>query len=252
MTSRAVDHFLRATARKAGGLYLGYFVTSVLSDLLGNLTFGDAAAIVGVATAHPGRFRLAFVLGLLSALLFLLAAWALHSLLKGVDERLALLFLVLNLGGVAVQCLSTLSLAATSLLSSDAGSLAGLAPEGLRALAVLSADTYKSGFVMAQLFYGAWLLPLGYLVYASGFLPRALGLLLMLDCLGILIWFFQFFLFPGHEMIVYPCWVVGFVAEFSLTAWLLIRGARPSGDIPASALAKAAGEPASPDSDLLD
>ena len=156
---------------------------------------------------------------------------------------MALLFLVLNLGGVAVQCLTTLSLAATSLLSSGAGSLAGLPPEGLRALAVLSADTYKSGFVMAQLFYGAWLLPLGYLVYASGFLPRALGLLLMLDCVGILAWFFQFFLFPGQEVIVYPCWAVGFVAEFSLTGWLLIRGVRPRGNIPPSALANVAGEP---------
>jgi hypothetical protein len=227
LTSRAVDPSLRATARLAGALYLAFFVASILSDQLGKLTFGDAATIAGIATAHPERFRLAFVLGLLSTLLFLLAAWALHALLRGVDERGALLFLALNLGGVAVQCFSTLSLVATATLSSGAGALAGLPPEGLRALAVLSAGTYKSGFVMAQLFYGAWLLPLGYLVYASGFLPRALGLLLMLDGLGILTWFFQFFLFPGHEAIVYPCWVVGFVAELSLTVWLLVRGVRP-------------------------
>jgi hypothetical protein len=202
-------------------------VTSVLSDLLGKLTFGDAATLVAVATAHPGQFRLALVLGLLSALLFLLAAWALQSMLKHVDERLALLFLLLNLGGVAVQCFATLSLVNTTLLTGGAGSLTGLPPEGLRTLALLSAETYKSGFVMAQLFYGAWLFPLGYLVYASGFLPRALGLLLMLDCVGILTWFFQFFLFADQKWILYPCWVVGFVAEFSFMAWLLIRGVQP-------------------------
>ena len=78
--------------------------------------------------------------------------------------------------------------------------------------------------MIAQVFYGAWLLPLGYLVFKSGFLPRILGILLMVDCVGILIWFFQFFLLPSYPAISYPSYAIGFIAELSLGLWLLIKG----------------------------
>jgi hypothetical protein len=80
--------------------------------------------------------------------------------------------------------------------------------------------------MIAQIFFGAWLLPLGYLVFKSRFLPRILGILLMIDCFGILIWFFQFFLFPSYGVISYPSYAVGFVAEGSLSLWLLVKGVR--------------------------
>jgi len=85
-------------------------------------------------------------------------------------------------------------------------------------------NLYRNGFMIAQVFYGAWLLPLGYLVMISGFLPRLLGILLIIDCAGVLISFFQFHLFPGYEVITYPGLVASFIAEFSLSLWLLIKG----------------------------
>ena len=66
---------------------------------------------------------------------------------------------------------------------------------------MLFLNLYTNGFMIAQIFYGTWLLPLGYLVFKSGFLPRILGILLIIDFLAVLIWFFQFFLFPGYEVI---------------------------------------------------
>jgi hypothetical protein len=80
--------------------------------------------------------------------------------------------------------------------------------------------------MIAQLFYGTWLIPLGYLVFKSGFLPRILGILLLIDGIGILIWFLQFFLFPGYEIITYPGLAASFIAEFSLSLWLLIMGVK--------------------------
>ena len=68
----------------------------------------------------------------------------------------------------------------------------------LEGLTFLSIDLYKTGFVTAQLFFGTWLFPLGYLVYKSGFLPRFLGGLLMLDGIGVLIWFLQALLLPAY------------------------------------------------------
>src|SRR5674536_399381 len=65
-------------------------------------------------------------------------------------------------------------------------------------------NSYTNGFMIAQIFFGAWLLPLGYLVFKSGYLPRILGILLMIDFFGVLIWFFQFFLFPSYGVVSYP------------------------------------------------
>ena len=63
-------------------------------------------------------------------------------------------------------------------------------------------------------------------MFKSGFLPNALGVMLMLDCVAVLVWFLQFFFLPGSPAISYPCHVVGCVAEVSLTLWLLIKGIR--------------------------
>lgn len=67
-------------------------------------------------------------------------------------------------------------------------------------------------------------MPLGYLVFRSGFLPKVLGVMLMLDCVAVLVWFLQFFILPGSLAISYPCSIVGFLVEVSLTLWLLIKG----------------------------
>ena len=96
----------------------------------------------------------------------------------------------------------------------------------LQAQAMFFINLYANGFIIAQLFYGTWLLPLGYLVYKSGFLPKLLGYLLMIDFFAILMWFFQFFLLPGYEVISYPGLAISFIAEFSLGIWLLVKGAK--------------------------
>ena len=91
---------------------------------------------------------------------------------------------------------------------------------------LLSINSYKTGFVTAQLFFGTWLFPLGYLIYKSGFLPRFLGLLILLDGVGVLIWFLQTFMLPDYPAIIYPGLVVSFIAEVGLGLWLLLKGVK--------------------------
>jgi hypothetical protein len=91
---------------------------------------------------------------------------------------------------------------------------------------MLFLNLYKIGLIIAQIFYGTWLFPLGYLVFKSGFLPGILGFFLIIDYFGILIWFFQFFLFPSDDVITYPGLVASFIAEISLSLWLLIKGVK--------------------------
>jgi hypothetical protein len=96
----------------------------------------------------------------------------------------------------------------------------------LQAQAMLFLNLSGSGNVITGLFYGVWLFPLGYLVVKSGFLPRILGILLILDGFCLLIGFFQLCLFPGHENLIYPLYPVMFIAEFGLALWLLIKSVK--------------------------
>ena len=78
------------------------------------------------------------------------------------------------------------------LLLSGADYLKVFQADQLQALAMLFFDLHKNGFMIAQIFFGAWLFPLGYLVFKSGFLPRILGIVLMVECFGWLMYPFSF------------------------------------------------------------
>jgi Domain of unknown function (DUF4386) len=227
MPTGTIDHLAPdKVARIAGGFYLAFVLASALAGVLGHIGMGGVDEVYQSIVTDAGTFRLALVVALLSAFLFLVAAWGLYVLLRPVDQHLALLFLVLNAVGVAIQCASMFPLI-SALLQGDASShMQAYSAAQLEGLSYLSINLYKTGFVTAQLFFGTWLFPLGYLVYKSGFLPRFLGVLLMLDGIGVLIWFLQAMLLPAHPAISYPAFVLGFVAEVGLGSWLLIKGVK--------------------------
>lgn len=224
---------INKTARMAGFHYFMYFATSIIANMFGHFVFVDAPVTVNHIMAHESQFRIGFVISLFSVVFFLLAAWYLYVLLKPVDKNMALLFLLLNLGGFAIWCFSTLNLFASLLLLSGADYLKVFQPDQLQAQAMLFVNLRKSGAITAQIPYGIWLFPLGYLVFKSGFLPKILGLLLIVDGFGLLICVFQFFLLPGYEVISVPFMAVSFIAELSLTLWLLIKGAKDQEPTPA-------------------
>ena len=217
---------IKKTARMAGFHYLMYFVTSVIANRFGRFIFVDAPVTVNQVMAHEAQFRIGFVISLFSVVFLLLAAWYLFELLKSVHKDLALLFLLINLGGFAIWCFSMLNLVASLLLLSGADYLKVFQPDQLQAQAMLFINLRKSGAMTAQIPYGIWLFPLGYLVFKSGFLPKILGLLLIVDGIGLLICVSQFFLLPGYEVISVPFMAVSFIAELFLTLWLLIKGVK--------------------------
>jgi len=218
------------TARMAGFLYLMYMVITIPADVLGRsklIVLGDATTTARNIVASAWQFRIGFVVDLVGAVLFLLTAWGLYVLLKPVNKNIALLFLLLNLGGVAVWCFSDLFLIASQLLVSGADYLKVFQADQLQALAMLSLYIYNNGFWgIAQIFFSAWLFPLGYLVFRSGYLPRILGIVLMVECFCWLLYPIQFFFFPGNVVLTYLSSAAGFIGEFSLMLWLLIMGAK--------------------------
>ena len=213
-------------ARITGGLYVAYIAASVLATALGQIGLGTPPQIYQAIVTNEGAFRLGLVIALITGFLFLMVAWGLFVLLRTVDRNLALLFLLLNAVGVAIQGASMLGLV-SALLQGDASSHMGAySAAQLEGLAYLSINVYKAGWVTAQLFFATWLFPLGYLVYRSGSLPRFLGVLLVLDGAAVLIWFLQALLLPDYPAIRYPGLVVSFVAELGLGLWLLVKGVR--------------------------
>jgi hypothetical protein len=214
------------TARMAGFYYLLYVAASIIANLFGRFAFADAQATMNQIMAHESQFRLGFVISLFSVVLFLLAAWYLYALLKPVNKNIALLFLLLNLAGFAIWFLSTLNLFASLLILSGAEYSKVFQTGQLQAQAVMFVSLRKSGAMIAQIPYGIWLLPLGYLVFKSSFLPKILGILLIVDCFGLLLTVIQWFLLPGFEIISYPFMAVSFIAEVSLAMWLLVMGVK--------------------------
>ncbi len=225
MSPNITDHLAPGKmARIAGGFYLAFVLASVLAGALGHIGMGGAEQVYQAIVTSVGSFRLALVVALISAFLFLMAAWSLYVLLRPINGQLALLFLLLNAIGVAIQCASMFPLISALLLGDGASRMQAYSAPQLEGLAYLSINLYKTGFVTAQLFFGTWLFPLGYLVYKSGFLPRFLGVLLILDGFGVLIWFLQALLLPAYPAISYPAWALGFIAEVGLGLWLLVKG----------------------------
>ena len=217
---------LDKVARITGGVYLAYILASVLATMLGQIGLGAAPQVYQAIVTNEGSFRLALVIALTTGFLFLMVAWGLYVLLRRVDRNLALLFLLLNAVGVAIQGASMLSLVSALLQGDGASHMGAFSAAQLEGLAYLSINTYKAGWVTAQLFFGTWLFPLGYLVYKSGYLPRWLGVLLVLDGVAVLVWFLQALLLPDYNAIHYPGLVLSFLAEFGLGLWLLVKGVK--------------------------
>ena len=214
-------------ARTAGLFYLLYMITSFVANLFGKFVFVEAPVTVDYIMGHALQFRIGFVINLFSVVFFVVAAWALYALLKPVDKDLALLFLIFNLAGFAVWLFSSLCLFASLVILNGSETIKVFQPDQLQALAVFFVSLYKSGVVIAQVPYGVWLFPLGYLVLKSHFLPKILGMLLIADGICQFVYVCQRIIFPDLGIIAYPCLVISFIAEVFLAFWLSIKAVKP-------------------------
>ncbi len=210
------------TARIAGFLYLtmvplGFFGMYGHSNLI---VPGDAATTVNNIIASESLFRLSIMSALIVQIVNILLVLVLYKLLKPVNRNYAVLMVVFILVAVPITMLNELNQIAALLLLSGADYLTVFEAEQLQAQVMLFLDLHEHGIKIAGLFWALWLFPMGYLVFKSGFLPRILGVLLIIGCLGYLIDSVTFFFFPSFEPIVlYTFW-----GELLFPLWLLIKG----------------------------
>lgn len=218
---------IKTTARIAGVLYLLVIVFGMFAELYVNLRLivpGDATATAGNIMASETLYRIGFMSGLFHHTCFLLLVLVFYKLLKPINKNIAALMLVLGLGAIPIMMLNMLNQFAALLLLSGVGYLTVFTANQLQALAMLFLDFYNHGYFIAGMFSGLFLLPLGYLFYKSGYVPRFLGIILMAGCFGYLLELFIVFVFPGYEVVSYFGLAIAIIAEFSITFWLLLKG----------------------------
>jgi hypothetical protein len=189
---------------------------------------GDAAATAANIAAHESLFRLGIAGDLLSAVLLILLVLAFYRLFEGVDRTLAVLVVIF--GGVmpaVVNLVAVVSDAGALLLVRGADFLAPFDKPQRDALAMLFLSLRDEQNTAAEILWGAWLFPLGILVYRSGFLPRFLGVWLLLAGAGWVALSFTGVLFPQFQDTAFLITQPACIGEMALVLWLLIRGAIP-------------------------
>ena len=222
--------FTKDPGRLAGLLYLlasipGFFALLYVPSKI--FVHGNATATANNIAAHEMLFRLGIAADLIAQALFIFVALALYYLLKGVNPRHALLMLTLILVAIPIAFVNELNSIAALVLAHGADFLSVFDKPQRDALARLFLDLRGGGFDVAGIFWGLWLFPLGLLVYRSGFLPRILGVLLMIACWAYLANSFTSLVLPRYEAMVNR-WISPLqLAEMVFMLWLLIKGARP-------------------------
>ena len=218
-------------ARTAGLLYLIVVVTGIVSLIYvpSQITVhGDASATVRNIVASEALFRFGIVTGLICYTAFLVLPLALYKLLSPVGRNAAVLMVTLAVASVPISFVSLLYKLDVLTLLSGAGYLQAFTTNQLQAQVMLSLDAYSNGILLSSVFWGLWLLPFGYLVFKSAFLPRVLGVLLMIGGFGDLCDVLGHVLFPGYVDTVIASFVTlpGSFGEIGICLWLLIMGAR--------------------------
>ncbi len=232
--------FLKDPGRLAGFLYViasipGFFALMYVPNRI--VVHGDTAATAHNIAAHEMLFRLGIAADLIAQALFVFVALALYDLFKQVNQRHAMVMLTLILAAIPIAFLNEVNSIAALVLARGADFLSVFDKSQRDALARLFLNLHGSGFDVAGIFWGLWLFPLGLLVYRSGFLPRLLGIFLIVGTFAYLANSFTSLVMPPYEKVV-SRWVSPLqLVEVVFMLWLLIKGARPESTSGRSAMA---------------
>lgn len=215
---------IKTTARIAGLLYLlqiplGVFGILYVPKVL--MVPGNIDATTSNILANEFLFRLGIVSSILCALVTIATAVYIYKLLRYVNENYAKWILLFTMIVAPISMLNELNSVAVLLLLKSQEFAIIFTPGQLHSLVSVFLDLHKYGHQIAGIFFGLWLLPMGYLVFKSTYIPKVIGVLLIVTSLGYLIDFTTFFLYPGFPLIISEYTWLG---EVLMVLWLLIMG----------------------------
>jgi len=220
---------INKTARFAGLLYLILVISGIINLLYipsQLINSKDASITLESIKNSETLFRYGIVSGVITFLTLIILPLVLYKLLNKVNKNHATLMVIFALISVPISFVNILNKFSILTLISKKAYLQAMSNIELQTQVMLHLDYYNNGNQIAQIFWGLWLLPFGYLVYKSGFLPKILGIFLMLGCFGYLIEFFAQFLIPTYNNSIVQT-IVGIpspIGEIGICLWLLIMG----------------------------
>jgi hypothetical protein len=221
---------LSKNARVAGLLYLVgslFGIVRLIYVPSKLFVYGNATATANNIAEHELLFRLGIVSYLLCAALWIFVTLALYRLFKGVNQALAVLMVILgSLMVTPIFFVNTVNDAAALLFVRGGGYLSVFDKPQRDAFARLFLDLHHQLDLANEIFWGLWLIPYGLLVYRSRFLPRILGVWLIIACFGYLALSFTGFLLPAYEDQVNNITQPILVGELATMLWLLIMGTK--------------------------
>src|SRR5438105_3881312 len=217
-------------ARIAGLLYLvvgifGGFAVGYVSPML--YVPGDAAATAGNVASNAGLVRIGVLADLLQATVFVFLGMTLYLLLRHVNRNVATAMVILVAIATTIMCLDKVFQFAALRVAGDGGYAAAFGIAGSNALVLLLLDIHTYGFLIAQIFFGLWLVPLGFLAYISKMFPRPLGVVLIAAGISYLLDLLVAFVSPELSRIVHVYFaILPTIAEVWMLGYLLVFGVR--------------------------
>lgn len=221
----------KKTARIAGAFYLVLVLTGIFSLLYVPsklIVWSDAATTFNNIVANETLFRLGIVAGIIAYISFLFLPLVLYKLLSPIHKTIAISMVALAVVSVPISLVNINHKLEVLTFISKASYLDVFQASELHTQVMLSLEHYNNGIEAVSIFWGLWLLPFGYLVFKSGFLPKILGILLMIGCFGYLINFVGGFLFEGYASLGVASFISipGSLGEIGTCLWLVIVGTK--------------------------
>lgn len=219
----------RKTARIAGFLYLLLALTGAFSILYvpsALVVFGDAAATAERIASSQLLFRAGILSGIVSHVIFVLLVLVLYHLLREISRKQAMLMVTLVVISVATGFVNTINQLGALIALSGAEFLSVFEEPELDALAYLFIRLHSHGIQIIQIFWGLWLFPFGLLVYQSRFIPKTLGVLVIIAGVGYLLGTITFLILPQYQSALSTLITILEMGELPIILWLLIVGVK--------------------------
>jgi hypothetical protein len=221
-------------ARLAGIVYLALAVATAFGFYHAPLVQGDLGVIGRMLIKSDLRFHIAVVADVIAAALSVPLALLLYELFRPINRVKSALMALLLLVATPISFVVALNYVAAQWLLSGSVLVAAIPDPQRQALGMLFLGLHSHGVLAVEIFWGLWLFPFGLLVIRSRYLPRVLGVLLIIGGLAYVAHSVTSLLLAGQRMAVYEriTMLARAAAEFPAILWLVIKGADARGDVP--------------------
>lgn len=220
----------KKTARFAGFLYFLMIICGIFSLVYFPSKFYVLESAVEThsnITSNEFLFKVSILSDLCMSTIFIFLSLSLYKLLKQANNNIAIIMVILVLISVSISYVNLIPKLDIISLINNTTETKSIDINGQSEKLLTILKSHYNGFTIIQIFWGLWLLPFGYLVLKSGFIPKVFGVLLILGCFGYLTDFFGYFLFPkdyGKTIIPTIASLPHALGEIGICLWLLIMG----------------------------